>query len=132
MGNKLCIRLGAISGAWVGMMVAFLHVAPCCASPPGPAISIPTLMAAGLIVAFIVILVCVLFLQLVRPVPWAPLIAVSFVIWFFVGVLLGPIAYWLSNAAVALVVCAVLGALLAWLICWLLCRQRDYFAGVRP
>ncbi len=124
MSNKMCVRLGAYAGAFVGLLVAFLHLSPCCASPPGPALSVLDCIVAGLIVAVIVVLFGVAFVMIVRPMPLLPLLGVALSIALIIGVLLSPLAYWIANAALAVLVCGILGALIGWLVCWLLCRGR--------
>jgi hypothetical protein len=81
-------------------------------------------MEAGVLVALIAVLLCVVFLQIVRPVPLFPMIWVALLIALFVGILLGPLAYWITHPIPALLVCAVLGLLIGWLLCFLLCGGR--------
>lgn len=129
MGNRLCMRLGGIAGAAVGLLVSLLHDAPCCASPPGPPLSIGIQIVAGIIVALIVTFLCANFVRIVRRLPALPIFWLAFLIGLFVGGLLGPVAYLFTNAAIALFVCGILGAWIGWLLCWLMCGKRGYAWG---
>ena len=70
MWPKLCQRLGGITGAFTGLIIGALRIAPCCAAPPNPMLPAGHVILDGLAVALIVVLIAVAFAILVthRPV----------------------------------------------------------------
>jgi hypothetical protein len=123
MNTKLCLRLGLIAGGAVGLLVGLLHGTLCCGSPQGP-VPLGQLMLAGLIVSLIAVFLAAAFACLVGYLPIQPVFTLALLIGLVVGVLLGPLAYHMTNPGLALFVCGVLGALLGWLICRILCGAR--------
>jgi hypothetical protein len=75
----------------------------------------------GLIIALIAVFIAAAFACLVTHIPIQPMFALAFLIGIVVGVLLGPLAYHIPHAWLALLICALLGAFLGWIICRVLC-----------
>jgi hypothetical protein len=123
MSTKLCLRLGLTGGGAVGLLLGLLHGTTCC-NPPTP----PTtgqLMLGGVLVAVIAELIAAALACLILRLPLAPVFTLALLISIVVGVLLGPLAYYLPNPGLALFICALIGALLGWIICLILCGRRD-------
>jgi hypothetical protein len=122
MSRRLCLRLGAIAGGSVGLLVGLLHGFVCCSPPQPPAI--PQLMLYGLIASLIAVFLAAALICLIKKFPVGPVFLLALIIAVIVGLLLGPLAYQIPNPGLALFICAVLGGLLGWIICWLLCGRR--------
>lgn len=119
MSKRICIRLGLLSGAFVGALLSLLHVNTSCCGLP----TFGRLALDGVLVALIVMFFAALFTHLVTHLPLIPVFLLAFYIAVITGFLLGPAAYHIHNVGLALLVCAYVGAFLGWLICRLLCGK---------
>jgi membrane associated rhomboid family serine protease len=128
MHSGICIRLGLIAGAAVGLFINLLTTPACCGSQAP--LSITQTVVYGMLTAFVVNIIAAAFACLLSRRPNTVLITIALVIALLVGALLGPVAYALPHPSVAMFVCAILGALLGYLLCWLLCRER-FARGLR-
>lgn len=129
MSTKLCLWFGLISGAFVGLLLGFLHGVECCTPPQPP--SWAQLALDGIIVAAITVTICAALACIVSHLSILPVFVVALPIGVLNGVLLGPLAYHLPHPLVAMLVCGVIGLLLGLLICRVLCRDGRFLpAGV--
>jgi hypothetical protein len=129
MSTKLCVKIGAIAGGWVGLLINLLRGFVCCTTPQPP----PTLIELsgdGVLVALIVSILVAAFICLVGRRSLKPVFALALLIGVVVGAILGPVAYHLFNPGLSVFVCAILGAVLGWLICLILCAPRETAWGV--
>jgi hypothetical protein len=123
MSTRICLRLGLISGAFVGALMSLLHdYTSCCGAPVFPA-TFWRLAMDGMVVALIVMFFAACFTCLVTHLPIRPVFMLAFYIAVITGFLLGPAAYHIHNVGVALFVCAYVGAFLGWLLCRMLCGK---------
>jgi hypothetical protein len=119
MSTKLCFWFGLISGAFVGLLLGFLHGVVCCTPPQPP--SWAQLALDGIIVAIITVWICAALACLLSRLAILPTFFLASLIGVVVGILLGPLAYHLPHPLLALLVCGVIGALIGLLICRLIC-----------
>jgi hypothetical protein len=123
MSKKICINLGLLSGAAVGALMSLLHgYTSCCGAPVYPA-TFWRLAMDGMVVALITMFFAALFTHLVTHLPLSAVFLLAFYIAIVTGFLLGPAAYHIHNAGLALLVCAYVGAFLSWLICRVVCGK---------
>jgi xanthosine utilization system XapX-like protein len=129
MSTKLCLWFGLISGAFVGLLLGFLHGLECC-TPPHP----PTwaqLALDGIFVALVTLFICAVLACLLSHLAILPVFFLALVIGVPIGILLGPLAYHLPHPLLALLVCGILGLLIGLLICRIICGSARFApAGV--
>jgi len=128
MHSRICIRLGLIAGAAVGLFINLLHTPVCCGTQ-APLTAVQTI-AYGILTALVVNIIAAAFACLLSRRPNTVLITIALVLALLAGASLGPVAYALPHPSVAMFVCAILGALLGFMLCWLLCRER-FARGLR-
>jgi hypothetical protein len=125
MWPQLCMRLGGVTGAFTALIVGALRVAPCCASPPDPALPIGVVLIDGLVVALIVALIVAAFAILVTHRSLFDVVPLALLIAVLVALIVSYIAYLLGHQLwAAVLVGGILGAIIGWLVCWLFCGQR--------
>jgi xanthosine utilization system XapX-like protein len=127
MSTKLCLWLGLISGAFVGLLLGFLHGVVCCTPPHPP--SWAQLALDGIIVAVITVIICAALACLLSHLNILPVFVLALLIGVLIGVLLGPLAYHLPHPLLAMLVCGILGLLIGLLICRILCRDGRFLAA---
>lgn len=120
MNTKICLRLGSVAGAFVGVLLSLTHFdTACCGTPVPPTFA--QLALDGLLVALLTVFLAAAFTCLVTHLPIQPVFLLALYIGIVTGLLLGPLCYHIHNPGLALVVGAYLGAFMGWLICRLLC-----------
>jgi hypothetical protein len=127
MSTKLCLWFGLISGAFVGLLLGFLHGVVCCTPPQPP--SWAQLALDGIIVAVITVCICAALACLLSHLNILPVFVPALLIGILIGVLLGPLAYHLPHPLLAMLVCGILGLLIGLLICRVLCRDGRFLAA---
>ena len=130
MSTKLCLWFGLISGAFVGLLLGFLHGVVCCTPPQPP--SWAQLALDGIIVAVITVSICAAFACLLSRLAILPVFVLALLIGILIGILLGPLAYHLPHPLLALLLCGILGALIGLLMCRLVCRSERFLAVEVP
>jgi xanthosine utilization system XapX-like protein len=130
VSTKLCLWFGLISGAFVGLLLGFLHGVVCCTPPQPP--SWAQLALDGIIVAVITVCICAAFACLLSRLAILPVFVLALLIGVLIGILLGPLAYHLPHPLLALLLCGILGALIGLLMCRLVCRSERFLAAEAP
>ncbi len=88
MSTRICLRLGLVSGAFVGALLSLLHdYTSCCGAPVFPA-TFWRLALDGMVVALIVMFVAACFTCLVTHLPITPVFLLAFYIAIITGFLL--------------------------------------------
>jgi uncharacterized membrane protein len=116
MNRNLCVWLGFISGAWVGLVMSLLRMAEPSASPP-----IPPLALDGLVVSVVTLCLATAFACMVSKLRLVQALLLVLLIGVPVGLLLGPIGFHLKQPILALLVTGAVGALIGLFVCRLLC-----------
>jgi NAD/NADP transhydrogenase beta subunit len=114
MNSRLCVRFGTWAGGWVAIL-ALLHNAP------GPTPTLLQMSFIGVVLALIGMFFAAPFACMVIHLSPKPVYFLAIFVGIVVGGLLGPIAYHIPNAALALTLCALLGALIGWAVCRVIC-----------
>jgi hypothetical protein len=117
MINRLCTWFGFAAGSWVGLLMGLLYNAAPAASPSWPPLALDGLLIALITLGIGAVLACLL----TRLSPFA-VFALAILIAAPAGLVLGPVAFFIKDPLLALIISGILGLLFGQLVCRLLCR----------
>lgn len=123
MGTKLCVRLGLLEGAAVGLLTNLIK-------QPPVFLTFAQSVVCGLVVALLMGLISAAIVWLVSRLSIQPVVRLAVFIALLVGLALGPLASGLAHPILSMLICAILGGICGWLVCRILCGQRGATTGL--
>jgi hypothetical protein len=120
MAIRLCVYMGLITGAWVGLVTAITREIVPVAFQSWVVIAIYSEVVALITISF-----CAAFACVVSELAISRILLLAFLVGVPTGLLLGPVAFLAQMPLLALTVCGLLGSIIGWLVCRLVCSNSS-------